>query len=393
MCLTDLAMIWAGILVTDLVRCRTAAAAAIGLVVRGALQKTGADAKSRGSLIAQLTICLAATAAIALPGSALARQFLWQTNGSGNDVHVIDVETRKVVRRIVVGPEPHGIAAPEDARVVYISIEANGQDQGALIWVDPRSYRITGRMAVCREPHAIATTPDGRWVYVPCRDGHYAVVDAAQQRIVKRIRTGGRPHNVRISPDGRYAYLSPMGSPRRVTIVDIAAGHRVSGTIAFSASVRPSALAADNGRFYQHIDGLNGFEVADIPSRRVIARVRHAKRLGWFLVSGQLGWLDLDGLHRCHGLAVRPGLREIWSVCGRSVNVHSLIGSGHPEIATVALVNDGYWLTFTPDGAQAFVALHRANKVAVVDAKSKVVAAYIEVGKGPARNLVVTLAD
>ena len=51
------------------------------------------------------------------------KQYLWQTNATGDDVHVIDVATNKVIKRIVVGPQPHGIAAPDEASVVYITIE------------------------------------------------------------------------------------------------------------------------------------------------------------------------------------------------------------------------------------------------------------------------------
>jgi hypothetical protein len=104
-----------------------------------------------------------------------------------------------------------------------------------------------------------------------------------------------------------------MGETGRVTVVDAANGHRVSGEIQFSGSVRPAALSADGSEFYQHVDGLNGFEAAETASRRVTARVEHAAPLGWFKAAGKLGWLDSGGLHRCHGLAVRPGGAEIWS--------------------------------------------------------------------------------
>ena len=53
---------------------------------------------------------------------AAGKQYLWQTNSYGDDVHVIEVGTNKVLKTIVVGPEPHGIAAPDDASVVYIAI-------------------------------------------------------------------------------------------------------------------------------------------------------------------------------------------------------------------------------------------------------------------------------
>ena len=97
------------------------------------------------------------------------------------------------MQRLVVGPEPHGIAAPADARVVYVTLEANGRARGELLWIDPRAYEVQHRMELCREPHALATTPDGRWIYVPCRDEHYWVVDA-------REAEGRRAHPDRRAP-------------------------------------------------------------------------------------------------------------------------------------------------------------------------------------------------
>jgi hypothetical protein len=321
---------------------------------------------------------------------ALAGPLLWQTNSEGDDIHVFDLESRKLVRRLVVGPEPHGIAAPADARVVYVALERNGRARGELLWIDPREYRVQHRMALCREPHAIAATPDGRWIYVPCRDEHYWVVDAEEREVVERIRTGGRPHNVQISRDGRLALLSPMGEGARATVVDVEAGHEVVGQIRFAGSLRPSALSSD-GRLFQHVDGLNGFQVAGVDRRQVIAKVEHRAPLGWFLVHPKLGWLGAAGLQRCHGLAIRPDRSEIWSACGASVTIHDVVSSSHPELARVALDSKAYWLTFSPDGRWALVALSQANRVAMVDTQSRRVVAHLPAGAAPKRNLVIEL--
>jgi DNA-binding beta-propeller fold protein YncE len=321
-------------------------------------------------------------------GQAPARQLLWQTNSAGDDIHIVDVAEQRVVRRLQVGPEPHGIAAPRDARVVFVSLEANARSAGELLWIDPQTYEITERLTVGPEPHAIATTPDGRWVYVPCRDGHYWVVDGVERRVVKKIHTGGRPHNTQASGDGRYMYLSPMGSPQQVTIVDVADDHRVVGHIRFAGSVRPPALSADNLRFFQHVDGINGFQVADIPSRSVVATVTHRRLLGWFSL-GKVGWVGSAGFQRCHGLAIRPDQKEIWSACGSAVNVHDITVPDYPEIASIEQADDAYWLTFSPDSALAFVALSGIGQVAFVDTAGKAVVKRVDVGKYPKRNLVL----
>jgi DNA-binding beta-propeller fold protein YncE len=322
-------------------------------------------------------------------GAAQAEPLLWQTNSEGDDIHVFSLEDFRLVARLETGPQPHGIAAPRDGSVVFVSVEANGHEQGELLWIDPRSLAIRHRLAVGPEPHAIAATPDGRWVYVPCRDGHYWVVDAQARTVVKRIRTGGRPHNTQASGDGRFMYLSPMGEPKGVTVVDVLRDHEPVGFIAFSGSVRPAALSADGSLLLQQIDGLNGFEVADTRRREVIATVRHSSTLRGIMLAKQLGYLGVGGFSRCHGLAIRPDQREIWSTCAGHLAIHRLEAPAFPETGLVELDGKGYWLGFSPDSRHAFVALSGQNRVAVIDVEARRVERYLAAGRAPKRNLIL----
>ena len=122
---------------------------------------------------------------------AAAKQFLWVTNAYGNDVHVVDVSTHRVIKRVEVGPNPHGIAAPDDAHVIYIAIENFKSPVGELLWVNPRTYKVEHRLPIGSKPNQLACTPDGRWVYVPCNDGKYWVIDGLHRKVVKKISTGG----------------------------------------------------------------------------------------------------------------------------------------------------------------------------------------------------------
>jgi len=335
-----------------------------------------------------ISLILAVTFTLSAP-AANAQSRLWQTNAEGDDIHIFDVATGALIKKLVVGKNPHGVAAPDDGRFVVVSVENNGASAGSLVWIDPESFAITGRLDVGREPHAIAISPDGRWVYVPCRDGDYWVVDAEARRVVTRISTGGRPHNTVASPDGRFMFLSPMGKPKSITIVDLGDGHRVVDKIPFSASVRPPALAYDRGLFFQHVDSLNGFEVADIKTRSVIARIEHSAGLGMRAAPGKLGFLGRDGFSRCHGLAVRPGEEEVWSVCGQHLSVHELTSGNFEETLSIRLGAKGYWLIFSPDGAYAFVAAAHENSVYVFDAERKTLLRTLKAGKGPKRALVL----
>jgi DNA-binding beta-propeller fold protein YncE len=335
-----------------------------------------------------IALCLLSSSAGAQDAGS---ELLWQTNAGGDDIHIIDVRTGALADRLVVGPQPHGLAATADGRTVFTTIEADGQRHGELARIDAMTRRVTSRSPICREPHALAATPDGRWLYVPCRDSRYWVIDGHTGATAKQIETGGRPHNTQISSDGRWAFLSPMGGTHDAFVVDIAADHQVVRRIRFGGSLRPSALSADMRYLLQQIDGLNGFQVADVGLGSVIATLEHATPVGGvglpFL--DHLGRLGFGGLKRCHGLAIRPDQREIWSVCADHVTVHELAGPDFREITAIRLPAKGYWITFAPDSRYAFVALSEPGRVAMIDTRTKRIVTLLAAGNQPKRNLVL----
>jgi len=171
--------------------------------------------------------------------------------------------------------------------------------------------------------------------------------DLGSQRtgeVVKQIRTGGRPRNTQISRDGRLAFLSPMGGTHEVFVVDIAANHQVSQQIRFGGSLRPSALSADSRFFFQQIDGLNDFQVADLDRNSVVATVEHTTPLSGIYLPflEHIGRLGTSGLKRCHGLGIRPDQREIWSVRAGHITVHELVPPDFHEVAAIRLPAKGY---------------------------------------------------
>ncbi len=325
---------------------------------------------------------------LAIPGlapaaepSARVRQKLYVTNSAGDDVTVIDVATNQAIGRIEVGPNPHGIAVPASQDVVYVTIE--GSKPGQLLSIDPFTDKITKRLSVGPAPNQLAVTPDGKWAYVPCSDGYWDVVDLPNSRVVKRIFTGGRPHNTLCSPDGQRMYLAPMGSPKRVTIIDVAK-HEKIGEIPFSNVVRPIALSRDEKRFYAEVDGLVGIEVADVAARKMIHRI-----------PAHLPDEQKRAASRSHGIGIRPDQKELWEcdVEHHDVHVYDLTGEVPRQIATIPIGSQIYWLTFSPDGKTCFVSARGASAVAVVDTATKKVLRRIPVGKEPKRLLIVTLPE
>ncbi len=305
---------------------------------------------------------------------------LWVTNAYGNDVHVFDVDTFELIRRIEVGPNPHGISATADGKTVHVALENFGGEEGELVWIDAPTGKVLHSIKVGPRPNENECTPDGKWIYVPCDDGYYWVIDGEQHKVVTRIETGGRPHNTVISPDGKRMYLCPMGNPRKVTIVDIEAGHKVIGEIPFDNVVRPPAISGDEKLFFENIDGLVGFQVADIAARKVVRTVEE-----------HIADDKKDVPTRSHGICVRPDQKEIWScnVEHDTVHVHEMTSGEYKEIATIAMPGRIYWVSFTPDSKYGFVSVRSHGQVAVVDCETKEIVKLLDVGKEPKRTQVI----
>jgi hypothetical protein len=305
---------------------------------------------------------------------------VWLASAYGNDMYVYELGSFKLLKHFTVGPNPHGLSATANGRIVHVALEHFDDPMGELVWIDTRTWTVTGRLEVGPQPQEIDCTPDGHWIYVPCADGHWYVVDGQQKRVVKKIHTGGRPHNTVASPDGKRMYLSPMGYPHAVTVVDIEAGHQVIREIPFRDVTRPPAITRDERFFFENIDNMLGFQVADIEHGRVVKTIEH------FIPPQRRGeW------SRSHGLGVRPDQQEIWScnVEHHLVHVHELSSGNYQEIARITLPGPVYWLSFSPDSKYCFVSVRSKRQVAVIDCVSKQLVTFLDGGEAVKRTQVV----
>jgi DNA-binding beta-propeller fold protein YncE len=305
---------------------------------------------------------------------------VWAASAYGDDIYVYELGSFKLLKKLTIGPNPHGLSATADGRTVHVALERFDDPVGEVIWVDPKTFKITGRVNVGPHPQELECTPDGKWIYVPCADGQWHVIDGEQKRVAKTIHTGGRPHNTVVSPDGQRMYLSPMGYPHAVTVVDIAAGHQVIGEIPFKDVTRPPAITSDERLFVQNIDNMLGFQVADIAQRQVVNTIEH------FIPEQRRGECS-----RSHGLGIRPDQKEIWScnVEHHLVHVHEATSGNYDELVRITLPGPVYWLSFSPDSKYCFVSVRSKRQVAVIDCFSKNIVAMLDGGEAVKRTQVV----
>ena len=77
-------------------------------------------------------------------------------------------------------------------------------------------------------------------------------------------------HNLHLSHDGKIAFMAPNG--KNMSIGDVETGQTLR-TITFTDNVRPFVVNKDSTRIYANINNLNGFEIADVATGKIIAHV------------------------------------------------------------------------------------------------------------------------
>ena len=303
-----------------------------------------------------------------------------QTNSAGDNVHVIDPATNKVVGVIEGIEVSHGAGVAPDGSRIYVSNEA----ESTLDVVDAKTLKVTGHVPLSGHPNNMAVGADGRKVYVGIiqAPGGVDVIDTASLKRVKTVPTEGTIHNAYVTPDGKYVVAGSIGG-RTINVID-AATDEPAWTLKMDLGVRPMTFNTNpDGStkwIFAQLSGLNGFAVVDFASRKEIKRVNNPD-----LPPGKA--TVPEGSDPSHGMAVTSDGKTL-VVCSR-LNNHLYFYS-LPELKPLGgaeLSGKGAgWVTLTPDGRSAYVANPVTNDVSVVDVKTMKEVTVIPVGAVPKRN-------
>ena len=153
--------------------------------------------------------CVAAAIAIALGvflaapvGSAGKKVVIVQTNSAGDNVHIIDPATNKVIGTVEGIEVNHGAALAPDGTRLYVSNEA----LSTLDIVDGKTLKVIKQVPLSGHPNNLAIGKDGKRVYVGIiqAPGGVDVIDTASMQRVKTLPTKGTIHNAYVTPDGKY---------------------------------------------------------------------------------------------------------------------------------------------------------------------------------------------
>ena len=329
----------------------------------------------------RLALTLVTVTVLALPLAAQNRRaVIVQTNSAGDNIHLIDAATNKVVGEINGIEVNHGAAAAPDGTHLYITNEAEHR----LDVVDTKTLKVTGHVPLSDRPNNLSISKDGKRVYVAivAQPGAVDVIDTATLQKIKTIPTKGGIHNTFVTPDGKFVIAGSIVG-RLITVIDSNTNEPV-WTMPFDNGVRPIAFETNpdgsTKRMFVQISDFHGFSIVDFAAHKEIERVTLPE-----LPKDQQNWEMLQG-SPSHGIGVAPDGKTLW-VCSK-VN-HAIYAYSMPDLKLLGGVPVGHhpdWLTFSPDSRSVYVANAGSNSVSVVDIASRKEISKIPVGQVPKRN-------
>jgi len=275
------------------------------------------------------------------------------------------------------GPKISGMTSSIPANKIYVTT-----DGGSMIAFDLKTDKIawtfkgeTGPVKLqrrgaaadgcCERPY---TLPGGKTLLVASAyNNWWYLIDAQTGVKLGRIETPETPHthNVAVTADGKLALLASISGPKEgaagVAVVDLPS-KKVLRYITFSDDVRPITINHDGSLVYANVNNLDGFEIADTKTGKMIKRVELPGEM-W-----KAKWADPNAHHfghglPSHGIGMTPDESEIWvtDAANDAWQIWDNPGDGRNPVynpsKTVPIrpgINSS-WISMTNDGKTAFV--------------------------------------
>lgn len=262
-----------------------------------------------------------------------------------------------------------GTAAPvwqlsaKNTGLVFVSNEKD-----STITVLTLEGEVVRSFGTCARPRGMQFSQDRSKFYVGCADDSViAIYEAATQNLVGRIRNVEEPETFALHPNGHHLYVSNE-EDATATLYDVDTGELIAE---FDTGEEPEGvkITSDGRLVFVASEAANLVHVIDTEAEDVIADVLVDTRPRRF--------------------ALTPDDRELW-VSAEVAGVVDIIDVKTLKITdTITFLPTGFRkeevtpvdVLITRNGKRAYVALGRANRVAVVDVESRKVIDYLLVGR------------
>ena len=184
---------------------------------------------------------------------------------------LIDTASGKVLRIVPIAGEPEGVGIAPDGKHVWLTCETSGD----IFSIDLTTFKVVGHVKVDQRPRSVAFVQNAKFAVVPSESaGKLYVIDAAKVALVKTVTlpAGSRPMRLRVSQDGSKLYAS-TGRGGSVAILDTA-NFNVIGNIKVGQRPWGIVLSPDGKYLFSANGPSNDVSVVDLAAGKEIQRVK-----------------------------------------------------------------------------------------------------------------------
>ena len=243
-------------------------------------------------------------------------------------------------------------------------------EKSSTITVLNLSHEVVETFPVCSRPRGIKFTADHNGFFLACGDDDtIAIYDIKTRKVLKRFRDIPDPETFDLHPDGKHLFASNENDAL-VSEIDVDTGETIA---TYETGEEPEGvLVTPDGKLvFATSESANVVHVIDPEKKTLVKTLLVGTRPRRFALTpdGKELWVSAE----------LSGIVDIIDVATLS-NVAKVDflppGMRHEQVTPVDVL-------ITKDGSKAYVALGRADHVAVIDVKKRAVVDYVLVGKRP----------
>ena len=287
------------------------------------------------------------------------------TNKSPSTVTIIDVATGKALATLPTGRGPHEVALSADGRTAVVTDYGTGATP-TLTVIDVPGLRVARTISLgqYRAPHGIVFLPGDSLVAVTSEaTNNLVLVHVGEGVVRKAIGTGSAgSHMVGVTANGATGFTGNMSSAS-VSQLDLTTGTLVRS---FTVPNRPEAInvTPDGKEVWVGSNETGRVSVIDPNTGTVVTA---AEGVTWpyrVLFSNDVSTVVIPDMTKNE--------------------VRFLDRSTRRELSRLSFPNAGpQGITMTPDGRHIFLSLSKEARIAVIDARTRLVVGYIPSGETP----------
>jgi YVTN family beta-propeller protein len=197
----------------------------------------------------------------------------WVVYDKSHDLGVIDVDGRRLLKRVKIGGNPYNLAFTPDGSHLVVLDWASDTSTDEVIFYDLKAERIDWRVEVSTWPAHAIFSRDARFLYVSGETaGDLTVIDVVKREAVARIvHGGGDAMGLALSPDGKVLYAA-AGENKAVIKIDTATNTEI-GRIKLPGIVHEATLTADGKYMYTTLRKANRIVVVRTADDKIVATI------------------------------------------------------------------------------------------------------------------------